>query len=64
LRLGELHQHRGVVDLQRKLGFALLGGGILGVLGAAIIEPLTGSCIGVLLGASIGYAYAVLNNET
>ena len=50
--------------MQRKIGLALLCGGVLGVAGTLIVDPGAGATMGALTGAALGYAYAMLLEQT
>jgi hypothetical protein len=54
----------GSFSVQRKIGLALLCGGVLGVAGTLIVDPGAGATMGALTGAALGYAYAMLLEQT
>lgn len=48
--------------MRQKLGFALLGGITLAVIGAVFIDAIVGGLVGAFVGAALGYAHGMLRN--
>jgi len=46
--------------MRRKLGTALIGAGVLGVVGFAMLEGMAGAAMGGFIGAALGYTYAII----
>jgi len=42
------------------IGYALIGGSLLGSVGACLVEPAVGATLGALIGVALGYEYANL----
>lgn len=46
--------------MRRRLGTALIGAGVLGIVGAAMLESMAGAAMGGFVGAALGYTYAII----
>jgi hypothetical protein len=47
----------------KMIGYALIGGSLLGSVGACLVEPAVGATMGALIGVALGYEYGNLLDD-